>query len=214
MLQNESSTATLESAAKSSQKPRVSLSREKILEVATRLFADSGYAAISIRDIASACQLSIPSIYHFFGDKENLYLACCHYKFAEASLHLRATLANAPAGVERVRQFTVALCEVLMHQHEFRRLLQREILREEQRSIDQFTQHHFREELQALSADIAELSDKDKALGLTFSIYAMVFGLVQLHRISASAGLDGELNGSPDSLARHVLSTVLPTQRW
>jgi len=46
--------------------------REVILEAAERLFAERGFAATSVRDIVGEAKTSAPSLYHFFGSKENL----------------------------------------------------------------------------------------------------------------------------------------------
>ena len=46
--------------------------REVILEAAERLFAERGFAATSVRDIVAEAETSAPSLYHFFGSKENL----------------------------------------------------------------------------------------------------------------------------------------------
>lgn len=195
-------------------KPRVGYSKDKILAVATRMFSERGFAAISIRDIAGECGISIPSIYHFFGDKENLYLQCCDYIFTEAAAHLRSSLTPSPSSRVRVKRFTVALCEVLLENHVFRRLLQRELLREERRSIDQLTTHHFRDEFTSLAVDIANLAGEKHAMNRTFSIYAMAFGLIQLQRIGELAGMSKAIAESPKALAQHILSIVLPEQSW
>ncbi len=42
------------------------------METAERLFAERGFAATSVRDIVGDADVSAPSLYHFFGSKENL----------------------------------------------------------------------------------------------------------------------------------------------
>jgi AcrR family transcriptional regulator len=49
--------------------------RERLLEVALRLFAEQGYAKTSTREIAQAAGVNIASISYYFGDKEGLYRA-------------------------------------------------------------------------------------------------------------------------------------------
>jgi AcrR family transcriptional regulator len=46
--------------------------RDAILAMAARLFADRGYAAGSIADLASACGVSKALLYHYYRDKEDL----------------------------------------------------------------------------------------------------------------------------------------------
>lgn len=47
--------------------------RHTILTVATRLFAEQGFAATSIRQIVEACGCTNPSLYYYFTSKEDLY---------------------------------------------------------------------------------------------------------------------------------------------
>lgn len=49
------------------------LTAERILDAAEALFAERGYAGTSLRDVASAVELRIPSLYNHFPSKEALY---------------------------------------------------------------------------------------------------------------------------------------------
>jgi AcrR family transcriptional regulator len=49
--------------------------RERILGEAVALFAESGYRAASLRDLATRCGLSPAGLLHHVGDKESLLLA-------------------------------------------------------------------------------------------------------------------------------------------
>jgi AcrR family transcriptional regulator len=52
------------------------LSRERLLDVAERLFSEKGFAAVTLRDIAQELGLSHASLYyHFPGGKEELFIA-------------------------------------------------------------------------------------------------------------------------------------------
>lgn len=46
--------------------------RQTILETSKRLFALNGYEGFSMRVLAKACDTGLSSIYHFFGDKDDL----------------------------------------------------------------------------------------------------------------------------------------------
>lgn len=48
---------------------------QAILDAARRLFMAHGYRRVSTRQIAEACGLTQPAIYHHFGGKEELYIA-------------------------------------------------------------------------------------------------------------------------------------------
>lgn len=51
------------------------VTRDKILAVASELFAKFGFSGASVRDIAATCDVNVASINYHFGSKHNLYWA-------------------------------------------------------------------------------------------------------------------------------------------
>lgn len=51
--------------------------RGQILQRAAELFARSGYASTSMNQVAEACGLSKPTLYHYFRDKDALLVSIC-----------------------------------------------------------------------------------------------------------------------------------------
>lgn len=49
--------------------------RQAILQTATRLFLQKGFAQTSTRDIAKEIGITQPALYHHFSDKEVLFLS-------------------------------------------------------------------------------------------------------------------------------------------
>lgn len=49
---------------------------EQTLEAAHSLFAERGYAAVTMEEIAAAVGVTKPLLYNYFGNKEQLYIAC------------------------------------------------------------------------------------------------------------------------------------------
>jgi len=69
--------ATREADGRSQRPPRLPAAerRQQILEVATRVFARSGYVQASTAEIAAQAGISEPTIYRHFENKQALYLA-------------------------------------------------------------------------------------------------------------------------------------------
>lgn len=86
--------------------------RARILEVAKSRFAIKGFAGVSMREIATACQLTLPTLYHYFGHKRGLFLACRAAVLDDAAAQVRAALAGNDAH-DRVMSATVVLCSLL-----------------------------------------------------------------------------------------------------
>jgi AcrR family transcriptional regulator len=57
--------------------------RERIKEQAIRLFAERGVDAVSVRDIASACDMKAPNLYAHFASKEDLVFDLFRDGYAE-----------------------------------------------------------------------------------------------------------------------------------
>ncbi len=60
--------------------PRTRLARadrmEQTLGAAHALFAEHGYAAVTMDEVAAAVGVTKPLLYNYFGNKERLYIAC------------------------------------------------------------------------------------------------------------------------------------------
>ena len=57
---------------------------EKILQTASRLFAEKGYANVSIRDVCKETSTTAPVIYYYFGSKKGLYDAVARSRLSMA----------------------------------------------------------------------------------------------------------------------------------
>lgn len=57
--------------------------RAEILAQAARLFAQKGYAAASMNEVAEACAVTKPTLYHYVRDKQELLVQICEQRLAE-----------------------------------------------------------------------------------------------------------------------------------
>lgn len=84
---------------------RNSGTREVIFEAAERLFAERGFADTSVRDIVSEAETSAPSLYHFFGSKENLVVELIADRHEAYCEELEGELASAKTAFEVCQRF-------------------------------------------------------------------------------------------------------------
>lgn len=85
---------------------------ERILEAAENLFAEKGYRATSLGDVADRVGIRSPSLYNHFRSKEALYQAVLERLLTEFSAPL-TELSSAPVTYERVFQWL----ETMVRQH-------------------------------------------------------------------------------------------------
>lgn len=75
-------------------------SRQRILEGALREFAAKGYEAASLNTICAQNDISKGIIYHYFKDKDELYLLCVDQCFSALAGYMREAVAGLSGTVE------------------------------------------------------------------------------------------------------------------
>ena len=110
------------SKASNAASERPSGTREAIFDAAERLFAERGFAGTSVRDIVRDSHSSPPSLYHFFGSKENLLVELVADRYASYCDSLEAELASASSAFEvckKLLDFTLTNMEQQPHTAKF-----------------------------------------------------------------------------------------------
>jgi len=78
-------------------------SANRILETALDLFASQGYDATSVQAICDAAHITKPTLYHFYGSKEGVYMALITSALDRVHRSLFAALAQEGPLVERLK---------------------------------------------------------------------------------------------------------------
>ena len=101
--------------------------REQILARAARLFAKRGYTATSMNEVAEACGISKPSLYHYVQDKQQLLveIAAAHIARLEALVDEVGAETHAPEA--RVRRLIAAFLAVYANSQAEHRVLTEDV---------------------------------------------------------------------------------------
>lgn len=86
--------------------PRVKeYNREEVLDKATRLFWEKGFASSSMNDIVKTTGLNKHSMYKEFGSKEGLYQACIENFVSETNKDAVEIISRKPLGFSNIVDF-------------------------------------------------------------------------------------------------------------
>jgi AcrR family transcriptional regulator len=78
--------------------------RRTILRTGEQLFMAHGYRAVSTRQIADACGLTQPALYHYFADKQSLYIEVIKESIAKTHTALERIVRRRESIQERLKQ--------------------------------------------------------------------------------------------------------------
>lgn len=107
-------------------KPREAQRREQILAVATKLFAEHGYADTDTQMLANLVQVGKGTLYRYFPSKRELFLAAADRGMRQLCEYIDASIAKIPDPPERIAQVVRSyltffaehpeLCELLINE--------------------------------------------------------------------------------------------------
>lgn len=89
--------------------------RQAILRVAHELFMKYGYHAVTTRQLAEACGLTQPALYHHFADKQALYLAMVTEEIAQMKVALDRIARRSEDIAERLKHVATFLLSRNQH---------------------------------------------------------------------------------------------------
>ncbi|MFG6449297.1 TetR/AcrR family transcriptional regulator [Roseateles sp. BYS180W] len=127
--------------------PNYEATREEILAQAARLFANLGYAATSMNEVAEACGVTKPTLYHYVRDKHDLLMQICQTHVDELVALVQEVQGRGLAPREHLQALVCRFMHVYgqaQHQHR--------VLTEDLR----FLQEADRQRLQALERQVVQ----------------------------------------------------------
>jgi len=166
----------------STRLPASSDAVERILAAAETLFAEHGFAAVSMSAIGEAAGVCKANVFHHFTSKNELYVAVLRNACRASVQHLDDLSRNAAPLTERLPQFAHAHLENLLEHGQVTRLMLRELLSDNPRLGQELAETVYGEKFSRFVAILragqqaGELrADIDPAMVATLLIGANVF---------------------------------------
>lgn len=153
--------------------------RDDILRAAATLFADEGYEAVTIRKISIASGVGAPTIYHYFGDKENLH-RCAVFDQHDQS---RSVLSRELEKVESIEDFyrwLAFLIDNAVARQAHEKLQLREILSPDASLLEKLATNGFQPIYEAVRDKLNDLQPGSGDGVLPVFLFVTAFGFVTL----------------------------------
>ena len=179
-----------------------------ILDKSIPLFAQLGYAGVSMRDISKAVGISGAALYHHYPDKQSLYIAAMEHAFAEKASTTKATLNNTDDPIDRLVNFVTNITKQLAKDPNFRALLHRELLDGDDERLKLLADNVFLEPFNAVKQLAQDMNlDCDPHL-MAISIMGLI--LFHFETQSIRCYLPGSLkkHNDPKVIAQHIIKLL------
>ena len=154
--------------------------REALRDAAGALFAQHGYAATGVQEIANAAGVNKAMLYYYFGSKEQLYAALVQDGIAMVEEAVRAAEATDLPLADRLRQFLQTYLTVVVDHPAIARILFREVMGSGEEARQMVTDH-FTEIIRRLAAvlDTAQAQGEFGDCDTTLAAYSL-FGMANM----------------------------------
>ena len=151
--------------------------REHILTQAAELFARAGYAATSMNEVAQACGLSKPALYHYFKDKNALLLEICEAHITRLIALVDEVDQLALAAEPRLRALVERFVQEYAHA-----VNEHRVLTEDVRFLNEADQQRIlngeRQVVNSVAQAVQELRPQADHDGLTKALTMLLFGMM------------------------------------
>ena len=190
-------------------RPVKTKSKTGILDLAIPLFAQSGYAGVSMRDIANEVGIKAASLYHHFPDKQALYLQAMAHAFEDKAQGFAEALTVTGTPKKRLSGFVHIFTTLMSKDPEFRALLQRELLDGDEVRLKLLAREVFREPFIAMESLADELAPGCDTHMVAISIASLILYHMETAPIRRYLPGGKAKHNKPDVIADHVTRLLL-----
>ncbi len=184
-------------------------SKEKILIQAKTLFAERGFADVSMRGLAKTVNMSAAALYHHFPDKNTLYLETVQYAFADKALLFSEIWKIDSSAEKKLGLFVDSLIQVLISDSEFHRLIQRELLDGNTERMKILAEDVFQQQFYFLLVLMKEIAPERDAHSLAISVSSLCMRHIEMQSLCRFLPDWKQEHENPEVIAKHIISLLL-----
>lgn len=189
--------------------PSRRLGKDDILARVAPLFADNGYAGVSMRDLAKICAVTPAALYHHFDDKEQLYLETVAYAFETGSRGMDKLLEVDGTLEEQIRRLVGWFTGVVGNDTVFRRMLHRELLDGDTARMRLLVRRVFAEPFRRVLELEKRLVPRYDPYMLAVSLVSLVLGHFELRPIRRFLEGQDDAPDNTQAIIEHIADLLL-----
>jgi AcrR family transcriptional regulator len=186
--------------------------RARLLHAASRLFAERGYARVTVRDICKKARANVAAVNYHFGGKDGLYRAVMRHAMETMQATTEAARAaggDLPAD-ERIRAYVSVFADRLLgvhHETWIHQLMLRE-MSDPTPALAMVAEEVLKPRMTYLSRAIAELlqcaPDDPRVVRCALSVTSQFNSMLWTRAVAKLLNAEAGVPGSIDEIAEHI----------
>jgi len=180
-----------------------------ILAESSRQFADQGYSAVSMRDIAKQLEMTPANLYHHFKDKEDLIRSSLAYVFEGKMRMLDDIVIRYDDPLKRLEMVITWFSTLLFEDEIFSRLLYRELLENDDARMKFLSNEVFQGPFSLLVQILGDCVQTEDPALLVVSVVSLIIGHIQVAKVLKHLKENKPEYNRPEMLTRHVMEAIL-----
>ncbi|MCV2891431.1 TetR/AcrR family transcriptional regulator [Ruegeria aquimaris] len=150
------------------------------MQAAAALFAEHGFAAVSIRDLARAVNTTPAALYHYFSDKDAIYRATLEFVFSDKAKATSDLAKGQEAPEIMLERLITWLIGQFLDNPVMTSLLQRELLTGDRERISFLTKEVVAAPFREIESLMRRLAPNHEDTLSAVSVLSLVLGYVEL----------------------------------
>jgi TetR/AcrR family transcriptional regulator len=181
----------------------------KLLSAAAGLFAEHGYAGVSMRHIARSTGITQAAIYHHFASKEELYISAVKFLYGDNRDMLVEQAGLEGSAESRLAHLVTSLLEFFDQEADLRHIYFRERLEGDETRLGLLSKRVFPEIERAFRALMEELAPHMDSHLMVMSLAGLAFHHLEARKLSAEMDDGKPRHQQLPVLADHITSLLL-----
>ena len=167
-----------------------------------------------MRDVAAAVKVTLPTIYHYFGNKRNLYNEARSSVFRSRSDKHIKHLRTEKDAATRIHDYLLALATDLMNDPLYYTLLHREMLEQNKPGLKRLSQESFKAGFDEMCTLLSEMRVNSPPAKMCITLYSLLFGLISTMRYGVYLDESLAVYQTPEYLVKLTLERLITEIDW
>lgn len=182
---------------------------DKLLDISAKLFAEQGFAGVSMRQIAREAGVTQAAIYHHYANKEDLYFAAVRHLHLDKIAGISSIALSHDTPEQKLRQLVEVMLQLMDADPHFRHIYFRELIEGDESRLQELARSVFAEIPEVVESLMKELAPNLDSHLTMMSLTGLIFHHLEVRKLTPYVPDGGVEKTALPLLADHITTLLL-----